>query len=262
MTATISTTSLECDTANNSDFDCHMVINSCDPNGKEVQSQIKNSGYVTQENISYSDSLTYLIRFQNIGNDTAFTVVVRDTLSNYLNPASIFNMSASHAYSFRIYGQGICEWTFNNILLPDSTTNELLSQGFIKFTLLQTAGNASGTAIPNTAAIWFDYNDFIATNSTFNTVQSITHLSAIQISTTTAIIYPNPFSSGATLAIDKELRNAELIIYNILGEKVRHLKNINSNIIFVEQGKLCVGQYEYRLVQESRIVVQGKFSVQ
>ncbi len=261
-TATISTTSSECDTTNNRSGDCHLVINSCDPNGLEVQSQVNDGGYVTQENITYSDSLTYLIRFQNIGNDTAFTVVVRDTLSQYLDAASIFNITTSHASTFRIYEQGICEWTFNNILLPDSATNALLSQGFIKFTVLQTAGNPTGTIIPNTAAIWFDYNQHITTNSTFNFIQSISSVPSLIHSEASALLYPNPFHSSATLVLNQLLQNAELIIFNVLGEEVRHLKNISSNVISLERGNWVNGIYGYRVVQGDKMILQGKFAVQ
>ncbi|MBL0340776.1 MAG: T9SS type A sorting domain-containing protein [Bacteroidetes bacterium] len=261
-TVNITTSSVECDSNNNSASDCHIVIGSCDPNGLEVQSQVGNSGYVIQENIYNTDSLTYLIHFQNIGNDTAFTVIVRDTLSNLLDVASINSIATSHSYTFRIYEQGICEWTFNNILLPDSATNELLSQGFIKFTVQQTPGNAAGTTIPNTAAIWFDYNQFLATNSTFNFIQSIVSTPTIYPSNAAASIYPNPFSVSATLAINKKLKNAELIIYNVVGEEVRRVKNIYSNVIPIERGKLCSGIYAYKIVQGNSIVINGKFSVE
>ena len=75
------------------------------------------NGYATQENITAQDTLTYMIHFQNTGTDTAFTVIVRDTLPSYVDPATVELESASHPYTFRIYGQGILEWTFNNIKL-------------------------------------------------------------------------------------------------------------------------------------------------
>jgi hypothetical protein len=53
---------------------------------------------------------------------------------------------------------------FDNILLPDSTSDEPNSHGVVKYTLHLRGGLAPGTAIPNTAAIYFDFNDPVVTN--------------------------------------------------------------------------------------------------
>src|SRR6185437_14674912 len=110
-----STTTAECNIANNNAYDCHNLVGSCDPNAKEVA--ISNTGYTTKENCTATDTLTYMIRFQNTGTFAASTVEVRDTLPAYVDAASVESGAASAAYSFRIYGQGILEWTFNNINL-------------------------------------------------------------------------------------------------------------------------------------------------
>ena len=59
-----------------------------------------------------------------MGTDTAFNVVIRDTLSTDLNIFTVQSDVASHHYEFRMYGPRILEWEFNNIMLPDSNTNE------------------------------------------------------------------------------------------------------------------------------------------
>lgn len=261
-TANIATTNSECDVVNNNASDCHNIISSCDPNGIEVQSQISNNGYVLQENITASDTLAYIIRFQNTGTDTAYTVVVRDTLSNYLNPASIELDAASHPYTFRIYENGICEWLFNDILLPDSTTNEIASHGFIKFKVKQASNNNLGTKILNRAAIWFDYNQAVITNTTTNIIPLVTNTENLAVKNLDAKIYPNPFSTSATISLSEELVNGEIIIYDLLGSEVKILKNISSKQINIERNSLMNGLYFYSIYQKQKQVHVGKFIIQ
>ncbi len=234
VSASINTSSAECSLLNNTKNDCHYIVGSCDPNAKEVASQNKtNKGYIAIENITGTDTLTYMIRFQNIGNDTAFTVVVRDTLSSYLNPSTVQMLAASNPYTFRIFGHGILEWTFDNIKLTDSTSNELKSHGFLKFQILQKLGNGVGTIIKNTAAIWFDYNNPMLTNHTTNTIPLTTAASLINDRNNTFVVYPNPSSNTITI-VGNTLENESytFTIKNLLGETVFfEPKIVGNNVI-------------------------------
>ncbi|MCH8330505.1 MAG: hypothetical protein IH946_03850, partial [Bacteroidetes bacterium] len=112
------------------------------------------------------------VNFQNTGTDTAFLVVIRDTLSQYVDPGTVVSGASSHPYDFRIYGQGILEWKFWNIDLPDSNTNEVLSHGFVKFKVSQQLNNPLGTLIKNHVGIWFDFNAPIQTNTVENLISN------------------------------------------------------------------------------------------
>ena len=114
-----------------------------------------------------------MIRFQNTGTDTAYRVVVLDTLSTYLDIETIRLGMSSHNYRFFVDGNEdfqVLRFEFENINLPDSTTDEPASNGFIKFKINQKANNAIGTLIKNSAAIYFDFNSPIITNVIFNKV--------------------------------------------------------------------------------------------
>ena len=143
-----------------------IVRASRDPNDKTVSP----SGNITPLQVSGGEPLTYTIRFQNTGNDTAFTVIVTDTLSSKLNNSSIEMLSSSHSYSHSLSQQGVIRWTFDNILLPDSTTNEPLSHGFIKYRIKPKNNLVIGDIIYNTANIYFDYNEPVITNTTVTRV--------------------------------------------------------------------------------------------
>ena len=148
------------------DIYCGIVTGSYDPNDKTGFPL----GINESNDILPNQQIEYLIRFQNTGTDTAFTVVIRDTLSANFDIFSVQSGVASHPYEFTISDSRAMEWTFNNILLPDSTTNEVGSHGFIKFTVNQLPDLAEETILENTAHIYFDFNDPIITNTSQHTI--------------------------------------------------------------------------------------------
>ncbi len=140
---------------------CGEVTGSYDPNDKTGYP----IGLTSDHHIEANQQLQYRIRFQNTGTDTAFTVVIRDTLDTDLDIFSIRSGVSSHSYNFRMYGQRVLEWTFNDIMLPDSNVNEPLSHGFLLFTVDQLPDLPDGTQITNSAGIYFDFNAPIITNT-------------------------------------------------------------------------------------------------
>ncbi|MBK5286619.1 MAG: T9SS type A sorting domain-containing protein [Bacteroidia bacterium] len=199
FSASVTADSLDCNTANNADDDCRPVVNSFDPNNKEVASQnFSQNGYVILENISASDTLTYSIHFQNTGNDVAYNVVIMDTISSYLDLGTIQVIASSHPYIMTLVGRTVV-FSFNNIMLPDSGTNQQASNGMIKFRIRQNPGNPQGTDIYNRGAIYFDINPPVITNQTQNSIP--VEVFVPEISYASIKIYPNPFSDYTTIVI-------------------------------------------------------------
>ncbi|MCI0594962.1 MAG: hypothetical protein L0Z48_00275, partial [candidate division Zixibacteria bacterium] len=153
---------------NNFDSETQVVTGSFDPNDKLVTPE----GVGPNNLISRGDVLTYQIRFQNTGTDTAFTVVVRDLLDADLDLSTVEVGASSHPFSFTIVEPRELVWTFNNIQLPDSNVNEPLSQGFLKFTVKSNSNVQTGAVISNTASIFFDFNDPVVTNTVVNQIGS------------------------------------------------------------------------------------------
>lgn len=150
------------------DIFCGLVTGSYDPNDKTGFPLGANS----TNDILPNQDIEYLIRFQNTGTDTAFTVVIRDTLPTDLDIFSVETRVASHDFNFRMYGSRVLEWTFNHIMLPDSNINESASHGFVTFKVRQNDNLPLGTVIANNAAIYFDYNSPIITNTYLHTIAS------------------------------------------------------------------------------------------
>ncbi|MGV3540432.1 MAG: T9SS type A sorting domain-containing protein [Rufibacter sp.] len=150
------------------DISCLDIIDSYDPNDKQVSPQ----GITARRYIKENQDLEYLIRFQNTGTDVAYNVIIRDTINEHLDIASLKVGSASHPLTYTVSGKGkpVVTFTFKNINLPDHKTNEPGSHGFVKFTIAQNLDNPKGTKIRNKADIYFDYNSPITTNEVFNII--------------------------------------------------------------------------------------------
>ncbi len=203
------------------DIYCGLVTGSYDPNDKKGYP----IGQTNQNFIQPNQQLQYVIRFQNTGTDTAFTVVVRDTLDIDLNIFTVTPGVSSHNYTFRMYGPRVLEWTFNNINLPDSTTNSSGSNGFVTFHVEQVPNLAPGTLITNDADIYFDFNSPITTNTTTHRIYqgfvSVAGLEEQIKKTTNLIVYPNPTNGEITIKIDDIVSTHEYRIYDQLGRDVK-----------------------------------------
>ncbi|WP_116125421.1 T9SS type A sorting domain-containing protein [Lewinella sp. IMCC34183] len=140
---------------------------SYDPNDKQVSPPgVKQQGF-----LKGSPDLTYTIRFQNTGNDTAYLVVLRDTLDTELDLSSFFLLSASHGVSVELEDSTrALAFRFAEIMLVDSMTNPPASQGFVTYSLRPREDVVNNDEITNRAAIYFDYNPPIITNTVLNTM--------------------------------------------------------------------------------------------
>lgn len=138
-----------------------------DPNDKQVlprRPEASNSNYTR-----FDETLLYTVRFQNTGTDTAFTVRIEDQLSSDLDPATFRPLSASHPYRASMDENGLVQFLFEDIMLPDSNVNEPLSHGYVTFEVDFKVAISEGAAVENTAAIYFDFNRPVITNTVTST---------------------------------------------------------------------------------------------
>ncbi len=148
------------------------VINCAyDPNDKLVYPR-RSEGDYQQDFTLFDEFLEYTIRFQNTGTDTAFNVQLIDQLSPDLDLETFTPGTASHPYEVTLENDGRVYFDFRNILLPDSTTNEMASHGYVNFRIKAKAGIEEASLIENTAGIYFDFNPPIITNTTENVMVS------------------------------------------------------------------------------------------
>ncbi|MEM1215853.1 MAG: hypothetical protein AAGJ82_09225, partial [Bacteroidota bacterium] len=199
-----------------SDIHCEENIGAYDPNDKTANPV----GYGAEHYVTPETELQYRIRFQNTGTDTAFTVIIRDTLSEHFDLRSLELGAATHDYELTISEERILTFTFNNILLPDSTTNLEASQGAVFFRIAPLVETPLETVIENSAAIYFDFNEPVITNTAFHTLgrNFLPVVSAVMTpgSRTQFQVFPNPVRDQLTLQLHGEIpKQAITRLYNV-----------------------------------------------
>jgi uncharacterized repeat protein (TIGR01451 family) len=242
---------------------CGVVIGSYDPNDKWLYSPFLTDSFTYIDTMM---TLQYQVNFQNTGNDTAFTVVVRDTLSAYLDLVSVIPGASSHNYIFEIEPPNILKWTFNNILLVDSNANEPASHGFITYRVDQLPGIPYGAQIHNRAAIYFDFNAPVITNNVICELNDLLTLPSEMelIAGPHVNVYPNPFSSVTTFDVHKweGENNFQLLVFDLSGKLVYHQQGIRETRFQWHSNELDKGMYIYRIIAEGSQVGAGKLLIQ
>lgn len=243
------------------DKDCQPIIGAFDPNDKIGYPL----GTGTTKAIGQNQDIEYMIRFQNTGTDTAFTVVVRDTIDANLDIYSIEWGASSHKYKPEIYGQNIVKFTFDNILLVDSFTNEPKSNGYLKFRIKQKKDVAFGTKIQNSAGIYFDFNDPVLTNKTLHTV-SKNLISAVFDKSSSephfVKVFPNPFTESTVFELtDTPLSKTTFELHDLAGKRLREQQFDGKTFVF-DRGTLPAGMYIFRLISNNATIGTGKLIVQ
>ena len=243
------------------DSDCQPIIGAFDPNDKIGYPL----GRGITKGVNQNQDIEYMIRFQNTGTDTAFTVVIRDTIDANLEIKSIEWGASSHKYVAEIYGQNILKFTFNNILLVDSFKNEPKSNGYIKYRIQQKKDVAFGTKIQNSAGIYFDFNDPVLTNKTLHTVSKNVVSAIIDLSKAsypTVKVYPNPTTETMFFELtDTPLSKTTFDLYDMTGKRVNEEQFEGKTFEFHRQA-LPSGVYLFKMTADSQIVGTGKLMIQ
>ncbi|HNB81554.1 MAG TPA: T9SS type A sorting domain-containing protein [Chitinophagaceae bacterium] len=196
------------DTSNNHYSICIPVVNSYDPNAKEVFPAGNGpQGYIPVT----TSSLEYTIHFQNTGTAPAINVSIIDTLDPGIQPSSLQILGTSHAMNPQWLSSNVVKFNFNGINLPDSNSNEAKSHGQIKIRCKLNPGLTVGTQIKNKAQIYFDSNPAIVTNTTLNTLATPSSVSENNTDASVRL-YPNP--AGDWLQIEGLKENAAYVIYS------------------------------------------------
>lgn len=245
-----------------SDIFCLANIGSYDPNDKSALPV----GYGDNHYLKAGDEINYRIRFQNTGTDTAFTVVIRDELAPWLDMTTLRLGNASHANRLDIQGERTLVFTFDNILLPDSTTNQEGSNGFVDFYIRSKEDTPLETRVENTAAIYFDFNEPVLTNTVFHTIGEnfvdIVNWVSEPGSDTGWKVYPNPTPGAAVLELTNNAVAGTkiLIITDQHGREIRRIAFDGTRLSLTEP--LPSGWYALRLLDAGgRAMGSGKLVV-
>lgn len=221
---------------NNYDTICATVLNSYDPNSKWVDQPL----YIEDSN---QETFTYTINFQNDGNFQAINVIIKDTLDSNLDMNSFEVVNSKHSVftSLDVNSREVT-FTFPNCYLSSSSNDLLGSQGFIRYKISEAANLPAGTVIENTAAIYFDFNAPIITN----TAQNINSVLSVKLKENDVVeMYPNPAQN--TIVFNGAVVNSVKII-DLAGKTVLSTSSLPSNNLSIDE--LTNGMYHVILETE------------
>lgn len=186
------------------------IVGAFDPNDKTCLegAQVLNS--------QIGEYLHYLIRFQNTGTYAAKNIVVVDSINaDKYDISSMQVLETSHDAHIDLKNN-VLQFYFENIQLPDSFSNEPASHGYVLFKIKTKANLPVNSFVENEAAIYFDFNHPIITNTATTTfsnsvsMDAMTHNIGFQY-------FPNPAQNSLTI-ISSQTREIQLV--NVMGEVV------------------------------------------
>lgn len=244
----ISTTATDINHINDTLNYCGAVVNSFDPNDKLVY---------PANTFGTNEWLTYTINFQNTGTDTAYHIIVRDTLDSHLDLGTFTYLASSHNPQIEIDGNAVM-FNFPRINLLDSFHNEAESHGWLQYKIKTLSTLPALATIKNKASIYFDDNAPIVTNTTLNVNTSLSIHSDYQMAAFK--IYPNPATASISI---EATENGYFKLFNLLGSEVYHSQvsttNTATNILLP---KLPNGLYIYQFRAENGAINTGKLMIQ
>ncbi|MEH6764472.1 MAG: T9SS type A sorting domain-containing protein [Aequorivita antarctica] len=212
------------------------VVGSFDPNDIQV---LEGEEIFEEETDNF---LHYIIRFQNTGTAEAVNVRVNNELHPNLDWTTIQLENMSHPNRVEITNGNQVEFIFENINLPDSTTNEPASHGYIQYKIKPKNSIQIGESISNGAQIFFDFNPPIITNIVITTV--VENLGVREDIFDSLSIYPIPATDFVLIKYNGTI--AQTKIYNELGQLILE-ENDSKGIIAVDIENLSPGIYFIKL---------------
>ncbi|MEL6923350.1 MAG: T9SS type A sorting domain-containing protein, partial [Bacteroidota bacterium] len=135
-------------------------------------------------------------------------------------------------------------WTFNNINLPDSISNEAESHGYIYFKIKPQADIAEGAILDNQAAIFFDNLEPVITN----TVTNIIGEERGELATEGELqLFPNPMVNETNVSIlpldGAQVDIESIYLYDGLGNLLLSKLGVGKREVELIRGNMAPGYY-------------------
>jgi hypothetical protein len=228
--------------ADNYDTAVNIVTTSYDPNDISV-----NHSVIYTNQLTDPPYLEYLVRFQNTGTDTAFVINVYVPISGNLQASTFEMLSYSHPVDITYLPvENKMLFHFGNVLLPPSSVNDPGSNGYFTFRIKPLTTLTAGMTIQETAAIYFDYNAPVITNTALTTIMLPTGVNEIHGFSVT--VYPLPVRD--VLCYDPQNENAFCEIYDLSGSLIKPAVASNGRIMVSD---LPAGMYMLKIISEKNI---------
>ncbi|WP_116790021.1 DUF7619 domain-containing protein [Flavobacterium psychrotrophum] len=213
------------------------IVNSYDPNNVVVS---EGSLVPLEEEARNGSYLHYTINFQNTGTAAATNVRITNTIDALLDADSFLPIASSHTYTVT-RNENALEFKFDDIDLPDSTTNEPASHGWVSFRVKPKATIAENDIAYSTANIFFDYNPAIVTNTAEVKFYSV--LATDGFTSKNIQLYPNPVNDVLNISLTDGILQS-VTVYDLNGR----LCLTSGNAAVIDTHQLTSGLYMAKVV--------------
>ncbi|HKK77428.1 MAG TPA: T9SS type A sorting domain-containing protein [Saprospiraceae bacterium] len=220
--------------------------------------------------IAQETDLTYKFILSNTGEELVDRIVIRDTLSGFLDISTLEMGASSHPYSFEVYNQGILKITFDDIQLRPDGASDNTDYAFVEFRISQNPGNPVGTIIANRASIFYDYQQPVLSNRVEHTVGQYPDFVEIVVDTDNPVnpqarlnIYPNPFLSEVNIEVIGETRWRQLKfrVFDLQGRVIDQQVYTQNRFVYRRHPQLKTGVYVFQLEADGALIGSGKLLV-
>ena len=224
------------------------IMSSYDPNDKMVSPGLPDILNEIDINTSY---LTYTIRFENEGNFSAKDIYILDELDPNLDLNSIQLIESSHEVlldELLIDGKRTLRFFFEDIFLDYTANDPEASQGYVKFAVRPIEGIALNTIVENTAAIYFDQNPPIITNTTQHQfVELLLSSHDFSVDNMKIKVFPNPVIDSLELVLP-ETGDYAVQIYDFMGRIISIDTIENKQSAQLDLSQLNKGHYILKVI--------------
>lgn len=222
-----------------------QTFSAYDPNDKLVSPGLPN---VLNEQDINEKWLYYTVRFENEGNFSAKDVFIIDALDNKLDFDSFSLYESSHPVRIEVLppsetNEVILKFNFDDIYLDFTSNDPIASQGYVSFFIKAKDSIVEDDIIENNAAIYFDQNPPIVTNTTQNKFVIISlNVNDLVSSENETKVYPNPVKDFTVLDYRKQI-TGQVSIYTIQGVLVQKINVENRSSTMLDFSGQPSGMY-------------------
>ena len=209
------------------------VVNSLDPNDKIC---LEGAAITT---VDVGNYVHYIIHFENSGTFAAKDITVKDSIdTNKYDINTLIPLTGSHSFITKVYDTNKVDFFFEDINLP---FNDVTNDGYVAFKIKTKSNLVAGDSFSNSAAIYFDYNAAIYTNTATTLVLEPLHNQDFVLDHYITV-YPNPVADHLSIAKKNAIEITAISIYNTLGQLVLVIPNAR-NTETIDVSTLKTGNY-------------------
>lgn len=200
---------------------------------------------LTDAQVAAGKDIVYTIGFKNTGNDTAYNVVITDTLISLLQANTLQMVTSSHTCRTTVKGN-LVTFQLLNIKLPKSSINAAKSIGFISFKIKPQSNLTAGTIITNKANTYYNYR----------AAQSSTSTTIIK-----AVVTPlKMMSYELRMMNDKTIENKWQTANEVNVSHFNIQRSINGKE-FITIGKVSSGKSSYEFIDNKLPITNDKLTL-